>query len=164
MVNASQLLADALTRDVGMLKGTLADFSEQEMFVRPAPSANHAMWQIGHMIASETNAGNLVRPGSMPELPAGFAERFGKDKSQNNNPADFPNKDEVLAQFEKTRRATAAWVQALSAQDLGKPTPEKLQGWAPTVGALAIALSGHLAMHVGQFQVIRRKLGKPLLF
>ena len=163
-MNVNDLLADALTRDVGMLKGTLADFSDADMLVRPAPTANHAAWQIGHLTVSETNAGNLIRPGSMPELPAGFAERFGKDKAQNNNPADFPKKEELLAQFEKTRRGTVAWVRAMSPQDVGKPTPEKLQGWAPTLGALAMALSGHIAMHVGQFQVIRRKLGKPVLF
>ena len=105
-----------------------------------------------------------VKPGLMPELPAGFAERFGKDKAQNNNPADFPKKDELLAQFEKTRRGTVGWVKALSPQDVAAPSPEKLRGWAPTLGTLAAALSGHTAMHVGQFQVIRRKLGKPVLF
>ena len=105
-----------------------------------------------------------MRPGSVPQLPAGFAERFGKEKAQVNNPADFPKKDELVSQFERTRRGTIGWARALTPEDLGTPTPEKLRGWAPTVGALAIALSGHVAMHVGQFQVIRRKLGKPVLF
>ena len=163
-MNAGELLGEVLTRDVGLLKGTLGDFTDADMLVRPAPTANHAAWQLGHMTVSETNAGNLVRPGSMPALPPGFAERFGKDKAQNNNPAEFPKKDELLAQFEKTRRATVGWVKALSPQEATSPTPEKLQGWAPTLGTLAAALSSHTAMHVGQFQVIRRKLGKPVLF
>ena len=163
-MNAGELLGEVLTRDVGLLKGTLGDFTDADMLVRPAPTANHAAWQLGHTIVSETNAGNAVRAGSMPELPAGFAERFAKDKAQNNNPADFPKKDELLAQFEKTRRGTVGWVKALSPQDVASPSPEKLRGWAPTLGTLAAALSSHTAMHVGQFQVIRRKLGKPVLF
>jgi hypothetical protein len=74
------------------------------------------------------------------------------------------NKAELLQLFEKTRRATVAWVKTLSPQDHLTPTPEKIRGWAPTVGILPVALSGHLAMHVGQIQVLRRKLGKPVLF
>ena len=163
-MTAGELLADALARDVNLLKGTLGDFTDADMLVRPAPAANHAAWQLGHTIVSETNAGNLVRPGAMPELPAGFAARFAKDKAQSNHAGDFPGKNELIAQFEKTRQGTVAWARALTPDDLGAPTPEKLRGWAPTVGALALALSGHLAMHIGQFQVVRRALGKPVLF
>jgi hypothetical protein len=42
--------------------------------------------------------------------------------------------------------------------------PEALQGFAPTVGHLAYVLPVHVMMHLGQVQVIRRKLGKPVLF
>ena len=163
-MTVNELLADALTRDIDLLKATLCDFTDADMLVRPAPAANHAAWQLGHMILSETNAGNLVRPGSMPELPAGFAARFAKDKARTDDPGEFLKKDDLLRQFEATRRGTIAWARALTPHDVGAPTPEKLRGWAPTVGALAIALSGHVAMHVGQFQVIRRKLEKPMLF
>jgi hypothetical protein len=36
--------------------------------------------------------------------------------------------------------------------------------FAPTTGHLALMTASHIMMHVGQLQVIRRKLGKPLLF
>jgi hypothetical protein len=157
-------IAACLERDVQMLQFTLGDFSDADMLARPAPNANHAAWQLGHLIAAEVGAGNAAKPGSMPELPAGFAERFSKDKARSDNPADFPTKAELLAQFERVRRATVAWTKAMTPQDYGAPTPEKIRGWAPTVGQLAIALSGHVAMHIGQFQVVRRKLGKPVLF
>jgi hypothetical protein len=160
----NDVLAACLERDIQVVQFTLGDFSDADMLVRPAPSANHAAWQLGHLIVAEHNAGNAVKPGSMPELPAGFAERFAKDRAKSDNPADFPKKAELLAQFERVRRATVAWTRALTPQDYGAPTPEKMQGWAPTVGQLAVALSGHAAMHVGQFQVLRRKLGKPVLF
>jgi len=39
-----------------------------------------------------------------------------------------------------------------------------MQRMIPTMGHLVQLLPSHFAMHVGQMQVIRRKLGKPLLF
>ncbi len=36
--------------------------------------------------------------------------------------------------------------------------------FAPTVGHLLLMLSNHDLMHAGQFSVLRRKLGKPVLF
>ena len=42
-----------------MLQFTLGDFSDADMLARPAPSANHAAWQLGHLIAAE--AGTATR-------------------------------------------------------------------------------------------------------
>src|SRR3954453_19819667 len=100
----SQLLADVLARNLNMLKMTLADFSDADMLVRPAPSANHAAWQLGHLIASECwmrgNAGDAAAAG---ELPAGFAEKFTKETAKIDDPAAFPTKAEIFAVFDKVR-------------------------------------------------------------
>jgi hypothetical protein len=163
-MNTNDLIADAISGDARVLGWHLNDLTDQDMLTRPVPSANHPAWQLGHLIVAETNAVNLVKPGAMPELPAGFADRFKKDTARSDNAADFVNKAELLQLFEKTRRATVAWVKTLSPRDYATPTPDKIRGWAPTVGILPIALAGHVAMHVGQIQVLRRKLGKPVLF
>src|SRR5271170_7679494 len=49
-----ELSADVLTRNLEMLRMTLADFSDADMLVRPCPGANHAAWQLGHLTAAET--------------------------------------------------------------------------------------------------------------
>jgi hypothetical protein len=36
--------------------------------------------------------------------------------------------------------------------------------FAPTLGALFVLVANHALMHGGQFSVVRRKLGKPVLF
>jgi hypothetical protein len=36
--------------------------------------------------------------------------------------------------------------------------------FAPTVMALFLLTANHQMMHAGQFSVVRRKLGKPVLF
>jgi uncharacterized damage-inducible protein DinB len=98
------------------------------------------------------------------ELPAGFAERYTKETASINDPAKLGKKDDLLALFDKTREKTCTWAAALSADDLAKPAPEKMRQMVPTVGHVLLLLPAHAGMHVGQIQVLRRKLGKPLLF
>jgi len=161
---STSLPAELLAGNIGFLKGTLADFSDADMLARPVPAANHAAWQLGHLIVAETNMVNSVKPGAIPELPAGFKEKFTKETSKIDDPAAFPKKDQLLAQFEKTRAATVAWAKSLTPAEMQQATPEAMARFVATVGALAYMIPVHVAMHIGQFQVIRRKLGKPVMF
>ena len=52
----------------------------------------------------------------------------------------------------------------LSDTDLDKPTAGSMAGFAPTWGHLFVLVANHTLMHAGQFTVVRRKLGKPVLF
>jgi hypothetical protein len=160
----TELGADVLARNLEMLKATLADFSDADMLVRPAPAANHAAWQLGHLVTSEAHLVNAFAPGAIPEPPADFTRRFAKEAARVDDAAAFPKKDEILQQFANVRGATIRWVKTLAPQDLGRTGPERLQRFAPDVAHLITALPNHVMMHVGQFQVIRRTLGKPVLF
>ena len=61
-----------------MFKMHLADLSDADLMQRPVAGANHANWQIGHLIVAET--GMCTKAGAtMAELPAGFADRYKKD-------------------------------------------------------------------------------------
>ena len=73
-------------------------------------------------------------------------------------------KADLLAYLDQAREALAKWVKTLNQADLEKQTPPPISGFAPTVGHLILMIPIHTAMHLGQFQVIRRKLGKPVLF
>lgn len=158
-------VAGSLNSNLEFFKMTLADFSDADMLVRPVPAANHTAWQIGHLIGSETQMVNAVAPGRMPTLPEGFAAKFTKETAPDDNPADFPNKAELLALFERQRAATVAWSKSLHDADLDRPMPdENMREFIPNVGALLAIIPNHVMMHMGQIQVIRRKLGKPVLF
>jgi DinB superfamily len=158
------LIVAEMTANAGMMKMTLADFTDADMLVRPTPDANHAAWQLGHLIRAETNIINGAVPGVMPELPAGFADRYTKATAKSDQPADFASRTELLDLFEKTRNGSIAWARSLSDDDLVKPSPENLRRMAPAFANLAMLIPGHSLMHIGQFQVLRRKLGKPVLF
>jgi hypothetical protein len=162
-----QHLVTNLNQNLQFTKNTLSDFSDADLFVRPCPGANHAAWQLGHLIRAETNLTEMVAPGKGYKLPADFEGLFVKETAKTDDPAKFgkyAKKDELLALFEKVRGATVAWVNGLSTADFDQPTPEKIRGFASTLADMAAMHPLHTNMHLGQWQVIRRKLGKPVLF
>ncbi len=160
----SEFLAQHLAANFELLKMTIADMSDADLLVRPVPGANHPKWQIGHLAGVEGKL--LMQAGGtgFPELPAGFSDRFNKTTAGNDDPAFFPSKEAMLDIYSKVRAAAVAWVKTLSPQDMEKPGPEELRSFAATVGDLILMTSTHLTMHLGQIQVLRRKLGKPVLF
>jgi len=162
-MNAIELLVQTLQATQQYLSDTLVDFTDADMLVRPVPGANHAAWQLTHLIASEVQMVKMVVPNAvMPALDADLLRKTEKAAAATlNSPADFPSKAELLALFAQVRQAAIASVKTLSESDL-----DKLTGFAhsPNVGQFLALLNGHTVMHLGQFQVIRRKLGKPILF
>jgi hypothetical protein len=159
-----ELAADVLNRSHEMLKGTLGDFSDADFYARPCPGANHPAWQIGHLISAETHMVAAFNPNATAKLPDGFDKKFTKETAGKDDPAFFGSKAQLMDQLAKTRAASIAWVKTLKPADLDKPGPEKMRDFIPTLGHTVALIPAHSAMHVGQFQVLRRKLGKPLLF
>jgi hypothetical protein len=105
---------------------------------------------------------NLAAPDTIPALPEEFIERHGRKGATLDD--GFEPKAQLLARLNQMTEAAIAWVEKLTDADLAKPAPEALKGWVSTLGQLAYALPPHTNMHIGQIQVIRRKLGKPVLF
>ena len=160
----TDLMSDILARNADTLKMTLADFSDADMLARPVPGANHAAWQLGHLLASAAHMFNPISPGVVPDAVAKLGENFNGKTAHIDDPAHYPKKTELLEAFSQAFGAVAQWTKTLSPDDLARPTPGRMADFAPTVGHLAMMTTGHIMMHVGQMQVIRRKLGKPLLF
>jgi DinB superfamily len=158
------LLADSLHRNLMMASWMLGDFSDADMLVRPVPGANHAAWQIGQVTASEARIGKMFKPAMAIELPPGYAEKFTKHTAGIDDPEKFPKKAELLDHLARVRAGTVAIVKAMTEADLAAPMQGPMAEFFPTHGhVVANLIPTHLAMHVGQIQVIRRKLGKPHL-
>jgi hypothetical protein len=160
----NELIADVCARNLELLKWTLADFSEADMLVRPCAGANHGLWQLGHLINSEVFMVNACRPGAGAELPAGFGDRYSPKTAGVDDPKALGTKAELLELLGKVRAATIRWIGSLNEAEMSRPGPEMMREFAPTVGHIAMLMPDHLLMHLGQLQVIRRKLGKPILF
>ena len=147
-----------------MLKWHLSDFTDADLLVRPVPAANHAAWQVGHLATLDAMLCGLFVPSVTIDLPANADKTYGKEGASSDDASRFLKKDAVLALLGQGNGALVDWMRTLTEADLARPAPEKLSGWVKTVGELVMQLPSHTAMHVGQIQVIRRKLGKPILF
>jgi hypothetical protein len=164
-MKATDAIVTALSSTQHLLNWYVSDLSDADLLVRPAPGANHLAWQLGHLVAAESF---LVSP-QLPDAPypavsPGFAEQYGKEGASDDSPTHFLGKAEYLKMFNNVRDVTKAVVAKLSDTDLDKPTTGNMAQFAPTLGAVLMAASNHTLMHVGQFTVVRRKLGKPVLF
>jgi len=160
-MSTADLLSKNILQTKGMIESALADFSDADMMFRPAKTANHAIWQLGHLANSVRNIVTTCDPSIA--FPFEDDVRFGKSKAPLDDAAFFPTRAELLGRWNQSMDIAAAWVAKLGDADFAKPSPERMQRFAPTVGNVAILLGSHPYMHLGQFQVTRRALGKPHL-
>jgi hypothetical protein len=142
----------------------LDDLTDAEIMIRPVPDANHLAWQLGHLIASERHLVEAGVPGSMPELPAGFAEKHKKETATSDNPADFLTKEEYFALAKTIRAATLQALDRLSPSDLDKPVEGRLPPFVKRVGDCFTIIPNHWALHAGQWVILRRKLNRERMF
>ena len=158
----ADLFSNNILQTKGMIDAALGDFTEADMMARPAKTANHAIWQLGHLANSIRGMVTACEPAAVfpyDDDPAASA----RAKAGFDDETFFPKKAELIGRFDQAMETAAAWVGRLRDADFEKPTPEGLRKFAPTLGSIATLLSAHAMMHLGQFQVSRRALGKPHL-
>ena len=146
-----------------LVNAYLGDLTPQEMLVRPVPSANHIAWQFGHLIKSERYLVEAAAPGSMPALPAGFAEQHTNDNAAKDDPTAFCTKEQYLAIARDVRAGTLKALAGMSDADLDKPV-SKVPPFVKNAGQAMLFISAHWAHHSGHWVVVRRKLGRPRMF
>lgn len=161
-MNAKDAIRGAMQFNLNVLKTYIGDLSDAELMNRPGPGCNHLAWQLGHLISSEASLIDMVSPGSAPALPDGFAEQHNKESVGCDDPAKFCTKQQYLDLFDKVRAATLAALDKLPDAKLDEPSPERIRGLCPTMGALLGLIATHPMMHAGQFVPVRRALGKPV--
>ncbi|MGH7169010.1 MAG: DinB family protein [Gemmataceae bacterium] len=163
-MNGSKVIETALASTQHMVNWYVNDLSDGDLLVRPTAGANHIAWQLGHLIATETRLARQVPGMSYPGLPAGFEEQHAQGMATQESTQGFLGKQQYVDLFNQTREATKAGAAKLSDADLDRPTEGQMASFAPTLAALLILVANHTMMHAGQFSVVRRKLGKPVLF
>lgn len=163
-MTTAELLAAHLKHELGMLAWHLGDFADADMFVRPCAAANHAMWQTGHVTTSTGRLLQSIDESFRTPVAPAIADRFTKEASKTDDPSQFPSRQQVLDALGAVAQAAHDWIAGLPQDKLDARSPDWAKDWAPTNGLLLAGIAGHVQMHVGQVQVIRRVLGKPVLF
>ncbi|GIW98098.1 MAG: hypothetical protein KatS3mg111_1431 [Pirellulaceae bacterium] len=159
-VNAIEVLESNLSAAEMVAMAYLNDLEDAELMMRPHPQCNSINWQVGHLIVSENAMVSSVAAERMPPLPDGFAERYSKERAGSDDPAAFARKDELLSVYRTQRQGTLDFLRTLSEADLDRQTGID---YAPTVGALIGMQATHWLMHSGQWVIVRRMLGKPIV-
>jgi uncharacterized damage-inducible protein DinB len=161
-MTAQAVLQFALASSKHVLHLLTADLSDADLLMQPAPNANHIAWQLGHLVYSEKRL-QVMLPGSKhPDLPHALMTLYAPENPKSPEAAYY-TKAEYLHWFDQQRDATIAHVSTMTEADLDTPITGPMASFAPTVGAMVSVVANHTMMHVGQFTVVRRLLGKPVI-
>src|SRR5438046_10527630 len=102
-MKAVEALKSTLTSTQNMVGWYLGELSDQDLTVRPVPSANNIAWQMGHLIESETGLGNDVPGAKYPELPASIKGQYDTKKADQVPAGGYLSKADYLEWFNKVR-------------------------------------------------------------
>lgn len=161
MATANDILVHSLETSQKLLNNYLADLTPQEYLHRTSPQANCAAWIVGHLIVSEHGALKAMGVENVPDLPAGFAQRFAREGDAP-RASDFGDVRGLLPLFNRLRQRMIDHARSLAEAEINKPL-EKPHRLFATAGQRINFMAIHTTMHAGQITLIRRSLGKPPL-
>jgi len=162
-MNAKDAIRSSANLSAMVLKAYVGDLDDADLMRRPGEGCNHLAWQLGHLISAEVQMLESIAPGQGVALPDGFAEAHSKETCDNDEAAAFHGKQAYVELFDKVRAASLAALDACAESDLDRPAPEDFREFCPTMGDMFTLIATHPLMHAGQFVVVRRQLGKPIL-
>ena len=162
-MNAKDAIRSSANFSSMVITDYVGDLDDADLMLRPTAGCNHIAWQLGHLIASEVQLLEGVAPGKGIELPAGFVAAHSKEKATDDNPADFLSKTAYLELFDQVRANSLAALDAFPEAELDSPAPESFRAFCPTMGQVFNLIADHPLMHAGQFVIVRRQLGKPIV-
>ena len=163
-MNAKDVIKTNIQFSQMVMGALLEDLSDDDLFVRTSPDANHVAHQLGHLISAERSMIEGLCPGSCPALPEGFDKAHSKETARSDSRDGMCTKTEYATLYQKQRDATIKALEALPEADLDKPAPESLQKICPNVGAVFALQPWHQGWHMGQVTALRRHLKKPVVF
>jgi len=164
-MNSIEVLKLALSNSAGWTLSLIADMKDSPLTQPTTNGGNHPLWNLGHIVHSESNLLDgfiLGKPNRFPELEADFA--MGTTPSLDAN--RYPPMDELMARFEEIRSATLAHLETLSEADLDRKShaPEEFGEGFSTLAGCFTAMCIHPMFHAGQVADARRAAGRQPMF
>lgn len=161
-MNAKAAIRNTIDMSDFIVQSYIGDLTDAELLERPAEGMNHVAWQLGHLIAAERMFVEMLRPGTSPALPDGFADAHSKEAAGSSDPSKFLPRARYQELWKVQREASLRVLEAVDDAELGEKS-EKYPEYAQTPGAILNMVGIHPLMHVGQWVIIRRKAGKPIV-
>lgn len=135
------------------------DLSDEQMTRQPHGVVNHPAWLLGHLAATSNQLAKLL--GLESTFPAAWGDTFKSGGTPSGDPADFPSKDELLAELAAQHERLAQAIETADAAMFEREHPnEGARRRFPTVGDYAVFLiTSHEGNHLGQITAWRRAMG-----
>ena len=161
----SEVLQRSLARSYELVKLLLSDLSDDELLVRPVPEATCIAWELGHLILRDYRLlGSQGLGVNYPELPIGFEQQHSDATAGSEPPVGFLCKAEYMNLLATIHQATISALASLADTDLDAPAKGEARTWAMTLGDVCLQAVDERGAELGQLTIVRRKLGKPILF
>jgi len=136
-----------------LLRMATGGFTEDHWAARGHGGLHSAHWILAHLVLSiQQEAGRAIV--FNPELD----KRLDYGAPHEEEPADWPAPEDLLAMWDEGRHALAALWRARSAEEWSASVPENRLGMR-TVADGAMFVLEHAVYHVGQLGAIRRLEG-----
>jgi hypothetical protein len=134
--------------------------------VFPTPRGGcHTLWVLGHLAYIEALVIRGFMLGGTNPL-ADWKDLFDGDEPSGDE-GDYPPFDRVLATCRETRQATILVLDALSEDDLDRPSADVPHGFEDTFGTYRLCLqfvADHWYMHRGHLADARRAAGRERIW
>ena len=142
----------------------VADLSDEQLVVQPAPKTNHAAWVLGHLLQVDYAFLSLITGQAMPAwLDDAWKATYGGGSSPVADKSKYKPKAFYIEKLADVRGQIIEALKQMKPTDFQKehPDPARRQRF-PTVGH-AVMLYGtwHEAYHSGQLSTWRRVQGLP---
>ncbi len=149
----------------GYLQNVLMDLSEADLNTVVAENVSPPLRIVAHLaIAADFG---LKRLGQPMTCPPDWAAAYGPGTVATSLPANPPSKIQVLRQVEVSYDALCAAAAKADPEYLKQPNEVPWFASTPILTnghAVALMLTGHFAVHLGQISMTRRLRGLPPLF
>jgi len=146
-------------------KRLVAELSEEQLAIVPAPSANPPLWILGHLaVATDWCLAMLGQPRLCPES---WHQCFGRGSNPAEIPPPYPTKAELLQAIERGHQHVTSAARSADPEAMAKPhgVPLFERGQLKTTGDLvALLMTAHVGVHLGELTYWRRLREYPPLF
>jgi len=148
------LMAFTRTMTLSLLKGWPAD----KLTHQSAPTDNHVLWVIGHLIGTDAWICDLVGAPRV-QAPETLLKACGMGSKPTKNAADYAPLPEMLKLLESARAGLVSWLKSATPAQLSVPLNDKTQGFADDPADALYKLVWHEGWHAGQIASLRKSLG-----
>jgi uncharacterized damage-inducible protein DinB len=142
----------------------VADLSDDQICLQPAPKTNHPAWVLGHLITSEHAFLALIGGAPMPAwVDDDYRKIYGGSSQPVADKSKYKPKQFYIEKLAAAREQILARLKQMKDSDFAAPHPDPARRERfPTIGHMAMLYgTWHEAYHSGQLSAWRRVQGLP---